>query len=139
MTEKRFVSNALALATATALWGSLLTVGGCDGLSTVVPFADDAYPAARSSTRIEASEVLTLDEFRGLHPKLEGLHRVVPLHAADVGNGEAQVIGRIDGGNLDDTQLRTRVFGLTGAQEHACRTAVLQSFVWNQYCTQLLP
>lgn len=45
--------------------------GGNDGLSTVVPFGDDAYHAARKGTR--HSEVLALDEYRGLHPELTGL------------------------------------------------------------------
>ena len=34
--------------------------------------------------------------------------------------------------------LRTRVFGLTTGQAHACRAQVLQSFVWNQHCAPAL-
>ncbi len=48
--------------------------GGNDGLSTVVPYADDAYGRARSSTRIAPSQVLKIDNYRGLHPNLKGLH-----------------------------------------------------------------
>lgn len=44
--------------------------GGNDGLSTVVPFGDDAYGRARSKTRIGEREVLRVDDYRGLHPKL---------------------------------------------------------------------
>jgi uncharacterized protein (DUF1501 family) len=47
--------------------------GGNDGLSMVVPWADDAYNKARTSTRIGAGEVLKLDDYRGLHPELKGL------------------------------------------------------------------
>lgn len=47
--------------------------GGNDGLSMVVPFADDAYGKARSSSRIGTNEVLKLDTYRGLHPELKGL------------------------------------------------------------------
>lgn len=47
--------------------------GGNDGLSMVVPFGDDAYNRARTSTRIGASEVQKLDNYRGLHPELKGL------------------------------------------------------------------
>ncbi len=46
--------------------------GGNDGLSTLIPIADDAYHAARRATRHR--EVLALDEYRGLHPGLVGLH-----------------------------------------------------------------
>jgi len=49
--------------------------GGNDGLSTVVPFADDAYGRARTSTRIPDAEVLKIDDYRGLHPALKGLKR----------------------------------------------------------------
>ena len=48
--------------------------GGNDGLSTVVPFGDDLYAKARSSTRIAAGEALALDGYRGLHPELKRLH-----------------------------------------------------------------
>lgn len=47
--------------------------GGNDGLSTLVPYADDAYLRARSATRVEPGEVLRLDERVGLHPSLRGL------------------------------------------------------------------
>jgi uncharacterized protein (DUF1501 family) len=47
--------------------------GGNDGLSMVVPWADDGYNRARTSTRIGAGEVHKLDEYRGLHPELKGL------------------------------------------------------------------
>jgi uncharacterized protein (DUF1501 family) len=49
--------------------------GGNDGLSTVVPFGDDAYGRARNSTRIGEAEVLKLDGYCGLHPALKGLKR----------------------------------------------------------------
>ncbi len=47
--------------------------GGNDGLSTVVPFADDAYGRARTTTRLERSDVLPLDDYRGLHGALINL------------------------------------------------------------------
>lgn len=49
--------------------------GGNDGLSMVVPFADDGYQRARKATRIESQEVLRLDEYRGLHPELKRLRK----------------------------------------------------------------
>ncbi len=47
--------------------------GGNDGLSTVVPFRDRAYQAARASTRIDEDEILPLADGIGLHPALGGL------------------------------------------------------------------
>lgn len=46
----------------------LQLTGGNDALSSVVPYADDGYNRARSSTRIGADEVLKLDDYRGFHP-----------------------------------------------------------------------
>lgn len=47
--------------------------GGNDGLSLLVPHADDRYHAARPALRIPAAEVLALDAQRGLHPQLKRL------------------------------------------------------------------
>jgi uncharacterized protein (DUF1501 family) len=47
--------------------------GGNDALSMVVPYADDAYAAARPSLKFQQSEVLKLDDYRGLNPNLKGL------------------------------------------------------------------
>ncbi len=54
----------------------LQLTGGNDALSMVVPYADDAYAAARSSIRVGKSEVLKLDDYRGLHPNLKGLRAI---------------------------------------------------------------
>ena len=59
-----------------------------------------------------------------------------------VGGGEAGLMGR--GINIDNpdpitTLLRTRVFNLNKAEEHACRAQVLASFAWKQYCSPPLP
>jgi len=44
--------------------------GGNDGLSTVIPYADDGYARARATTRRGKEDVLPLDDYRGLHPEL---------------------------------------------------------------------
>jgi len=58
------------------------------------------------------------------------------------GKGEAQIIGispdDLAPGADYSTLLRTRVFHLTRAQQHACRAQVLRSFVWQQYCKPLM-
>ncbi|MCP3920911.1 MAG: DUF1501 domain-containing protein [bacterium] len=50
--------------------------GGNDGLSAVVPYADDAYGAARKATRVPAKSVLRLDDYRGLHPNLKRMRKL---------------------------------------------------------------
>jgi uncharacterized protein (DUF1501 family) len=47
--------------------------GGNDGLNTVIPFADDAYHAARPTLRIQ--DPIRITDTRGLHPRLSGLAR----------------------------------------------------------------
>jgi uncharacterized protein (DUF1501 family) len=59
--------------------------GGNDGLNTVVPFADDAYYAARRNIAIDADAVLRLDDEVGFHPSLARLH-------AAYGEGRVAVI-----------------------------------------------
>jgi uncharacterized protein (DUF1501 family) len=48
--------------------------GGNDGLSTVIPFADNAYHDARPELAYAPEEVLPLDPELGFNPALKGLH-----------------------------------------------------------------
>ncbi len=48
--------------------------GGNDGLSTIVPLGDDAYGAARQATRLAKKDTLPMDDYRGMHAGLVGLH-----------------------------------------------------------------
>ncbi len=41
--------------------------------------------------------------------------------------------------DMGDAVLRTKAFGVTFDQRHACRAEVHRSFVWNQYCAPFLP
>ncbi|MCZ6787941.1 MAG: hypothetical protein O7E54_12345, partial [Planctomycetota bacterium] len=45
--------------------------GGNDGLSTVVPYADDAYYRARRQTAVAQKDVLKLNDYVGFHPTLK--------------------------------------------------------------------
>lgn len=45
--------------------------GGNDGLNTVVPYADPAYPQLRPVIGIKSDEVIKLDGKTGLHPALQ--------------------------------------------------------------------
>ena len=47
--------------------------GGNDGVNTVVPWADDAYHAARPSLAIGKDAVLRINDHIGLHPQLAGM------------------------------------------------------------------
>ena len=57
--------------------GKILVVvqlsGGNDGLSMVVPYADDGYQSARGGIAHKAADVLKLDDYLGLNGNLKGL------------------------------------------------------------------
>ncbi len=46
--------------------------GGHDGLSAIVPYGDDNYGKNRKAARIEAKEVIKVNDYLGLHPNLTG-------------------------------------------------------------------
>ena len=57
--------------------GKILVVvqlaGGNDGLSTIVPYADDAYQRARGGIAMAGNKVLKINDYVGLHPGLAPL------------------------------------------------------------------
>jgi uncharacterized protein (DUF1501 family) len=59
--------------------------GGNDGMSMVVPYADERYYALRRRTAIAPSDVLRLDGQVGLHPKLSKIASWGPAVIAGVG------------------------------------------------------
>jgi len=50
--------------------------GGNDGLSTIVPYAEDDYHAVRTTTRVFAKDVLKIDDYRGFNPLLAGMRSI---------------------------------------------------------------
>jgi uncharacterized protein (DUF1501 family) len=50
--------------------------GGNDGLNTVAPFADDLYQKARPTLAITKKEALKLDDYCGLHPRMQEMKRL---------------------------------------------------------------
>jgi uncharacterized protein (DUF1501 family) len=65
-----------ATQTATGKDATILVVlqlaGGNDGLNTLVPFADDTYHRARPKLALPDKDILRLNSYAGLHPKLTG-------------------------------------------------------------------
>jgi uncharacterized protein (DUF1501 family) len=70
-----------ARAAAPAKDGHVLVVvqldGGNDGLNTVVPFADDGYAKARKALRIDAKNVLKINDKIGFHPAMGGAAKLL--------------------------------------------------------------
>jgi uncharacterized protein (DUF1501 family) len=60
--------------------GKILVVvqlsGGNDGLSTVIPHADDIYHRLRPAIQHDAKTVLKINDYLGLHPNLTGLKKL---------------------------------------------------------------
>jgi len=50
--------------------------GGNDGLNTVAPYGDDLYQKARPTLAFSKKEVLKLDDYHGLHPRMNELKRL---------------------------------------------------------------
>lgn len=61
--------------------------GGNDGVNTVVPYADDAYHAARPSLAIGKGTVLKVNDHIGLHPQLAGLKELYDEGAMSIIQG----------------------------------------------------
>jgi uncharacterized protein (DUF1501 family) len=63
--------------TVTGKDGTILVVlqmaGGNDGLNMIVPFADDDYHRARPRLALPVDQILKIDNYVGLNPKLAGL------------------------------------------------------------------
>ena len=81
--EKTFLTlDSMAAATPgqypTGKDGTILVVlqlaGGNDGINTLVPFADDAYYKARPKIGLPAGQILKINDYAGLHPRLTGIH-----------------------------------------------------------------
>src|SRR5262249_37846769 len=47
--------------------------GGNDGLNTVAPYADDLYHKARPTLGFRKNNILKLDDYHGLHPRMNEL------------------------------------------------------------------
>ena len=50
--------------------------GGNDGLNTVIPYGDDLYHKARPTLGLRKNQVLPLDDYHGLHPRMAELKKL---------------------------------------------------------------
>lgn len=80
LTVPGFVGRTAAAAPNSARTGARDTIlvvvqltGGNDGLNTVIPFRDDAYPRLRPTLKQPAAQVRKLTDDVALHPALDGL------------------------------------------------------------------
>jgi uncharacterized protein (DUF1501 family) len=62
------------LAAGTGVLVVVTLYGGNDGLNTVIPYTDPAYPKARPDLAYPAADVLPLADGLGLNPTMTGLH-----------------------------------------------------------------
>jgi uncharacterized protein (DUF1501 family) len=84
--RRSFLRNLLVASAPTATSDHTLVCvflrGGADTLNMLVPFGDDEYYKVRPTIAINApkksreNSVIALDDFYGLHPKLQLLHRI---------------------------------------------------------------
>jgi uncharacterized protein (DUF1501 family) len=51
--------------------------GGNDGINTLVPYADEAYPKLRKELRIKSDEVLKINDRVGLHPAMRSMSQLL--------------------------------------------------------------
>lgn len=89
--------------------------GGNDGLNTVIPHADDVYHRSRPTLRVDAKQVLRLDDRVGLHPALKDLHRLWD-------SGDLAVVQGVGYPGPDRSHFRSMAIwqtGTTGAAPNA--------------------
>lgn len=117
--EKTFLSlDSMAAATTgqyqTGKDGTILVVlqlaGGNDGINTLVPFGDDAYHKARPTLALPASQILRINDYTGLHPRLTGVH---DLYAA----GNLAVIQGVGYPNPNRSHFRSTEIWQTASDE----------------------
>lgn len=75
--------------------------GGNDGISTLVPYGDDAYYRVRKSTKVEPKALHRIDDFVGLHPHLKQLAR-------RYGEGEVAIVQGVGYPNSNRSHFMSR-------------------------------
>src|SRR5437773_920641 len=95
--------------------GKILVVvqlaGGNDGLNTVVPYADDAYHRARPRLALPDEQILTIDHYVGLNPKLAGLKSLYE-------KGHLAILQGVGYPNPNRSHFRSTVIWQTASDAH---------------------
>jgi len=89
--------------------------GGNDGISTVIPYADNAYHDARPDLSFSPGEVLDLDGHLGLNPALDGLNDL--WHSK-----ELAIVRGVGYPKQDRSHFRSMDIWQTAVPDHPVRT-----------------
>lgn len=102
--------------------------GGNDGLSTVVPYADDVYQKARPDLAFDARTVLKVNDYIGLHPNL------VPLKSL-FDDGRLSIIQGVGYPNPDRSHFRSMDIWHSGYPEMEIVTSGWVGRYFDNACT----
>ena len=110
--------------------------GGCPAFTSAM--VDAAWLAINYSQSEPPVGVAVDVPSKGIYCQLR--NDVQNLFWVEVGreDGVALVVGFGENEPFAPALLRTRVDGLTRAEEHACRAQIRSSFAWNRYCKPVL-
>ncbi len=123
--EKTFLTlDSMAAATTgqyqTGKDGTILVVlqlaGGNDGMNTLVPFADDSYYKARPKIALPAGQILKINDYAGLHPRLTGIHDLY-------GAGNLALIQGVGYPNPNRSHFRSTEIWQTASDENKIESA----------------
>ncbi|MEL7378096.1 MAG: DUF1501 domain-containing protein, partial [Bacteroidota bacterium] len=96
----------------TSRQGKILVVvqlsGGNDGLNTIIPYGDDIYYRERPTLSIPPAEVLTLNDYQGLHPALAPLRDLYQ-------SGELAILNGVGYPEPDRSHFRSMDIWQTGS------------------------
>jgi uncharacterized protein (DUF1501 family) len=107
--------------------------GGNDGLSTLIPYGDDEYYRARTSTAWRPKDVLKIDEYRGLHPKLASFSKLY-------GKGQLAVFQGVGYPNSNRSHFKSReIWHTADLRGRAGNDGWLGRFCEHQYPDSSLP
>jgi len=96
----------------------LQLAGGNDGINTLVPFGDDTYYRMRPKLALPAKQILGINDYAGLHPRLTGLKDLY-------GAGNLAMIQGVGYPNPNRSHFRSTEIWQTASDEN-----VIESHGW---------